>query len=43
MKDAKIVDQVLNQSMEVVNKLRTHGEDVTDQKVVEKIHKGFPP
>ena len=37
MKDLELVDQFLNQVMNVVNQIRSYGDDLTDQKVIEKI------
>lgn len=42
MKETESVDQFMSQVMEVVNQLRAHGEEVTDQKVVEKILRSLP-
>ena len=36
MKDIESIDQLMTQAMNVVNQLYTHGETVTDKKVVEK-------
>ena len=37
MKDSNSLDQFLNQVMNVVNQISSYGDDLTDQKVVEKI------
>ena len=42
MKDSDSVDQFLNQVMNVVNQIRSYGDDLTDQKVVEKILRSLP-
>ena len=42
MKDTQTVDQFHNQLMIVVNQMRTHGEQIFDQKVVEKVSRSLP-
>ena len=42
MKDSDSVDQFLNQVMNVVNQIRSYGDDLIDQKVVEKILRSLP-
>ena len=42
MKDTETIDQFISQAMDVVNQLRSYGEDVTDRKVVEKILRSLP-
>ena len=42
MKDSDSVDQFLNQVMNVVNQIRSYGDDLIDQKVVEKILRCLP-
>lgn len=37
MKDINIVDQFMTQVNHIVNQLRIHGEDIPDQKVLEKV------
>lgn len=37
MKQTETVDQYMNRVLATVNQLKTHGEDMTDQKVIEKV------
>ena len=43
MKNTKSVDQFMMQTMNVVNKLSTHGEGVIDENVCGKVLKILPP
>ena len=42
MKDSDSIDQFLNQVMNVVNQIRSYGDDFTDQKIVQKILRSLP-
>lgn len=42
MKDSGLVDQFLYQAMNVVNQIRSYGDDLINQKVFEKIHRSLP-
>lgn len=43
MKDSDSVEQFSNCVMNVVNQIRMNGDEIIDQKVVEKILRSFPP
>jgi len=43
MRDTKTIDQLMTRAMDVVNQLKTCGENFTNQKVVEKIIRILPP
>ena len=42
MKDNEIVDNFMKQVMNIVNQLRQYGEDLSDQRVIEKLLRCFP-
>jgi hypothetical protein len=42
MKESDSVDQFMTQVMNIVNQLRMNGEELLDQKVVEKVLRTFP-
>lgn len=42
MKDGEVVSDFLSKVMKLVNQQRAYGEDVTDQKVVEKVLRSLP-
>ena len=42
MKDNETVDNFMTQVMNVVNRLRQYDEDVSDQRVIEKLLRCFP-
>ena len=43
MKELETVDTFYTRVVGVINKLKSHGETITDQKVVEKILRSLPP
>ena len=42
MNERQTLDQFHNQLMTVVNQMRTHGEQISDKKVVEKLLRSLP-
>lgn len=42
MKESKSVDQFMNQVLNIVNQIRSNGEELRDQKVMEKILRSLP-
>jgi len=42
MKESESVDQFMTQVMNIVNQLMMNGEEIADQKVVEKVLRTFP-
>ena len=42
MKDSETVDNFMTQVMSVVNQLRKYGEDLPDQRVIEKLLRYLP-
>ena len=43
MKDSETVDTFYTKVIGLINKLKYHGEDIQEQRVVEKILKSLPP
>ena len=43
MKDSDSVDSFYTRFVGLINQLKSHGETITDQRVVEKILKSLPP
>lgn len=42
MKESKYVDQFMNQVLNIVNQIRSNGEELRDTKVIEKYLKSLP-
>ena len=43
MKDSESVDAFYTRVVGLINQLKSHGEDIEDQRVVEKILRSLPP
>ena len=43
MKDSEVVDTFYTRVVGLINQLKSHGEPITDQRVVEKILRSIPP
>ena len=43
MKDSETIDSFYNRVVGLINQLKSRGEDIEDQRVVEKILKSLPP
>lgn len=42
MKDMNSIDHFMTQTLNVVNMCRAHGEDVSNQKVIQKVLRNLP-